>query len=188
MINLLTGSLAIILGPTSVLTGASAPTEQSPGVATSTPIFHKKNAETDNAAGLNSSACVTEQKSVSGVPVLILISIPDLLRQDWNVEADLWSCPSFTELARDGNDVERWNRLHPEQPPRKPYVAQVLGDTKGPIIASSDYMRALPEQMASYLNGRLRVLGADGRLHGYSGLGGLTMKRRLLKLEGIPLR
>jgi predicted esterase len=69
---LLTGSLAIILGPTSVLAGASAPTQQSPGVATSTPILHKKNAETDNAADLNSSACVTEQKSVGGVPVLIL--------------------------------------------------------------------------------------------------------------------
>jgi len=71
MINLLIGSLALILGGTSVLLGASAPTEQSPGDPTPPAMLHKKNAEADGRAGPNSSARVTEQKSVGGVPVLI---------------------------------------------------------------------------------------------------------------------
>ena len=71
MINLLIGSLALILGGTSVLLGASAPTEQSPGDPTLPAMLHKKNAEADGRAGSNSSARVTEQKSVGGVPVLI---------------------------------------------------------------------------------------------------------------------
>jgi pyruvate dehydrogenase E1 component len=65
-------------------------------------------------------------------------------------------------LKRDAIECERHNRLHPKAEPRVPYVQQVLGGTKGPVIATSDYMRALPEQIAPYLGGRLLALGTDG--------------------------
>ncbi len=86
-----------------------------------------------------------------------------LLREDWGVEADLWSCPSFTELAREGHAFERWNRLHPTQPPKIPHVRQCLQAINGPVIAASDYMRAFAEQIRAYLEvPSYTVLGTDG--------------------------
>ena len=65
-----------------------------------------------------------------------------LLAQDWGIAADVWSCPSFTELARDGQDCERWNMLHPTEAPRVPFVAQQLGRHEGPVVASTDHVRS----------------------------------------------
>jgi pyruvate dehydrogenase E1 component len=90
------------------------------------------------------------------------IAAADLLRQDWQVESDLWSCPSFTELARNGQAVERWNRLHPGDTPQIANVTQSLADTEGPIIAASDYMRLFAEQIRPFVPRRYVVLGADG--------------------------
>ena len=86
----------------------------------------------------------------------------ELLKNDWGVEADLWSCPSFTELARDGQSCERWNRLHPTEPAKHSHVANCLSNTVGPIIAATDYTRAFAEQIRAYITAPYTVLGTDG--------------------------
>ncbi|MGZ8164482.1 MAG: pyruvate dehydrogenase (acetyl-transferring), homodimeric type [Methylobacter sp.] len=86
----------------------------------------------------------------------------ELLRKDWGVEADLWSCPSFTELARDGQACERWNRLHPTETPRRSHVAHCLANAEGPVIAATDYSRAFAEQIRAYISAPYTVLGTDG--------------------------
>ena len=92
-----------------------------------------------------------------------------LLAQDWGIAADVWSCPSFTELARDGQDCERWNMLHPTEAPRVPFVAQQLGRHEGPVVASTDYVRSYVEPIRAFIpkNGdgsarSFKVLGTDG--------------------------
>ncbi|OJU90690.1 MAG: pyruvate dehydrogenase (acetyl-transferring), homodimeric type [Burkholderiales bacterium 66-5] len=87
-----------------------------------------------------------------------------LLAADWGVQADVWSCPSFTELGREGVDAERWNLLHPGEAPRASFVAQQLAAHAGPVIASTDWVRAYPEQIRPHLpKGRsFTVLGTDG--------------------------
>ena len=78
--------------------------------------------------------------------------------------ANVWSCPSFNELARDGQDCERWNLLHPTAEPRVPFVAQQLGSHAGPVIASTDYMKNYADQIRAFVpKGRVyKVLGTDG--------------------------
>ncbi len=100
----------------------------------------------------------------SGTILREVIAAAELLKNDWNIDADVWSAPSFTLLARDGQAVERWNLLHPTEPPQVAHVTQSLQDTSGPIIASSDYMHAFAEQIRAYMpKGRsYRVLGTDG--------------------------
>jgi pyruvate dehydrogenase E1 component len=87
-----------------------------------------------------------------------------LLESEWNVGANVWSCPSFNELAREGQDADRWNLLHPTEAPRAPFVAQQLGPYAGPVIASTDYMKNYAEQIRGFMpRGRsYRVLGTDG--------------------------
>jgi pyruvate dehydrogenase E1 component len=87
-----------------------------------------------------------------------------LLAQDWGVDAHVWSCPSFNELTRDGQDAERWNLLHPTEAPRTSFVAQQLSRTSGPVIASTDYMKNYAEQIRAFVPaGRsYKVLGTDG--------------------------
>ena len=93
-----------------------------------------------------------------------MLSAVDLLKDDWNVAADIWSVTSFTMVAREGNDVERWNMLHPGETPRIPYATECLKNTSGPIIASTDYVRLFAEQIRAYIpEGRsYTVLGTDG--------------------------
>jgi pyruvate dehydrogenase E1 component len=78
------------------------------------------------------------------------------------VKADIWSWPSFNELARDGWDVERWNRLNPEGEQRKAYVTSLLEGRSGPAIAATDYIRMYPEQVRQFVPMRYTVLGTDG--------------------------
>jgi pyruvate dehydrogenase E1 component len=87
-----------------------------------------------------------------------------LLAEDWGVAANVWSCPSFNELAREGQDCARFNLLHPEAEPRVPFVAQQLGPHAGPVVASTDYMKAYAEQIRAFVpKGRsYQVLGTDG--------------------------
>lgn len=87
-----------------------------------------------------------------------------LLEKDWGVAANVWSCPSFNELARDGQDCERWNLLHPTETPRLPFVTQQLAAHAGPVIASTDYMKNYAEQIRAFIpKGRAyKVLGTDG--------------------------
>jgi pyruvate dehydrogenase E1 component len=85
-----------------------------------------------------------------------------ILGEKYDVSSDVWSCTSFTQLRREAQECQRWNMLNPEKPARHSYVEEQLVGTEGPIIAASDYVRALPEQLAPWLNGRLFALGTDG--------------------------
>nr|WP_233574765.1 pyruvate dehydrogenase (acetyl-transferring), homodimeric type [Stagnimonas aquatica] len=98
----------------------------------------------------------------SGALLREVLAASELLKADWGVSSDVWSVPSFTELARDAQDCERWNLLHPEQAPRVPYVTECLRGMTGPAIASSDWIRAWPEQVRAYVPMPYHVLGADG--------------------------
>ncbi len=98
----------------------------------------------------------------SGTILREVMAAAELLEQDFGVASDIWSCPSFTELRRDGMEAERWNRLHPESKPRQSYVAQCLDKHAGPIIAATDYMRLFADQIRPYLDRRFTVLGTDG--------------------------
>ncbi len=99
----------------------------------------------------------------SGTILREVIAAAELLEKDWKVAADVWSVTSFTELARDGMDCERWNRLHPMEKPRIPYVTRQLQDAAGPVVASTDYVRMFADQIRPYLDGRGCItLGTDG--------------------------
>ncbi len=98
----------------------------------------------------------------SGAILREVIAAAELLKKDWAVEADIWSCPSFTGLARDGQDCARWNLLHPTDKPKLSHVEQCLKDTRGPVIASTDYVRAFAEQIRPWVPRRYAVLGTDG--------------------------
>ncbi|MGD9872100.1 MAG: pyruvate dehydrogenase (acetyl-transferring), homodimeric type, partial [Thauera sp.] len=98
----------------------------------------------------------------SGTIFREVIAAAELLKADWGVEADIWGAPSFNELARDGQDVERWNLLHPMDEPKKSHVAQKLDGAQGPVIAATDYIRMFPEQIRPFVKGSYVTLGTDG--------------------------
>ena len=100
----------------------------------------------------------------SGTILREVIAAAELLEQEWDIAADIWSAPSFTLLARDGQDAERWNMLNPTKTPKLAYVTQQLIDSAGPIIAATDYMRTYAEQIRAFMPaGRsYKVLGTDG--------------------------
>ncbi|MBV9223735.1 MAG: pyruvate dehydrogenase (acetyl-transferring), homodimeric type [Acidobacteriaceae bacterium] len=85
-----------------------------------------------------------------------------ILAEQYGVGANVWSVTSYTELRRDALTVDRWNRLHPSEPERKPYLLEALGDVDMPIIAATDYMKAVADQISPWLPGRLTSLGTDG--------------------------
>ena len=86
----------------------------------------------------------------------------EILTEKFQIRADVWSVTSYNELRREAVDTERWNRLNPDQPARIPYIVQALEGTKGPIIAATDYVKTLPDQLAPWLKDRLVSLGTDG--------------------------
>jgi pyruvate dehydrogenase E1 component len=104
----------------------------------------------------------------SGTILNEVIAAADLLESDWGVLSDVWSVTSFSELRRDGIEVERHNMLHPESEPRTAYVTEQLSGRRGPVVASTDYLRAVPDQIRQWVvdaGGRsrsYRVLGTDG--------------------------
>ncbi|TCO75574.1 pyruvate dehydrogenase E1 component, partial [Plasticicumulans lactativorans] len=98
----------------------------------------------------------------SGVILREVIAAAELLKADWGVEADLWSCPSFTQLAREGHEVNRQNLLNPGTPARRSHVETCLADTQGPVIASTDYIRLFPDQIRAFVPRRYVTLGTDG--------------------------
>jgi pyruvate dehydrogenase E1 component len=100
----------------------------------------------------------------SGTILRESIFAAELLKNDWNIAADVWSAPSLTLVARDGIDCERWNMVNPTKPQRVPYVTGLLKDSSGPIVATTDYIRSFAEQIRPYVpQGRsFKVLGTDG--------------------------
>ena len=98
----------------------------------------------------------------SGTILVQAIRAAEMLQSDFGVTADIWSATSFNELARDGQDALRWNRLNPLAAPREAYVAQELSKAKGPFIAATDYVKTYAEQIRAFVPGRYTVLGTDG--------------------------
>lgn len=102
------------------------------------------------------------QLLASGVGFPWVTKAAKLLAEDWGVAAETWSVTSWNELARDGSAAEEWNFLHPSDEPRTPYVTQKLADADGPFVAVSDFMRAVPDQIARWVPGDYHCLGTDG--------------------------
>ena len=84
------------------------------------------------------------------------------LLEGYDVAADVWSVTSWAQLYRDGHECDRWNMLHPLEPPRQPYVTHCLGREPGVVVAASDYLKALPDSLSQWLDTRLVALGTDG--------------------------
>ena len=82
--------------------------------------------------------------------------------EDWGVDADIWSCTSFNELAREAQEIERWNRLHPLEKPKTPYITQQLKGHRGPAIAATDYIKQYADQVREWIPSSYTVLGTDG--------------------------
>jgi len=114
-----------------------------------------------NADGLGDDA-PRAQLLASGVGVPWALEAQELLRNDWGVVADVWSVTSWGELRRDGLAADEQAFLHPDAEPRVPWVTQRLKDAPGPVIAVSDYMRAVQDQIAQWVPGDFASLGADG--------------------------
>ena len=98
----------------------------------------------------------------SGAILRHVLLAQDLLAEKYNIASNVWSVTSYTQLRRDAHACERWNMLHPTSPPRKSYVEQTLAGESGLFVAASDYVRALPEQIRSWVPGELYALGTDG--------------------------
>ncbi|HEU5339977.1 pyruvate dehydrogenase (acetyl-transferring), homodimeric type [Edaphobacter sp.] len=111
-------------------------------------------------------------KAAAGEPAIALfgsgtilnetLRAQEILATKYGVQSDVWSVTSYNELRRDALAVERWNRLHPAEKERTPYLLTALGGFKGPIVAASDYMKTLPDALAQWLPSRLVALGTDG--------------------------
>ncbi|MBY0241692.1 MAG: pyruvate dehydrogenase (acetyl-transferring), homodimeric type [Burkholderiaceae bacterium] len=100
----------------------------------------------------------------SGTILRESIFAAELLKNDWNIAADVWSAPSLTLVAREGQDCERWNLVNPSKEQRVPYVTNLLKDSTGPIVATTDYMKAFAEQIRAFIpkDRTYKVLGTDG--------------------------
>jgi pyruvate dehydrogenase E1 component len=86
----------------------------------------------------------------------------ELLAENHDVGAELWSATSYKALREDALTTERWNRLHPAETPRTPYVTEALSSAEGPVLAVTDYMKAVPDQVARWVPGPFASLGTDG--------------------------
>jgi pyruvate dehydrogenase E1 component len=102
------------------------------------------------------------QLLASGVAVQWALEAQRLLQVDWNVQADVWSVTSWNELAREAVNVDEWNLLHPGDSPRTPYLTRKVADVVGPIVAVTDYMRAVPDQIAQWVPTDWSSVGTDG--------------------------
>ncbi len=134
------------------------------------PAFpEKKDIEDEIIKGIYQLEQVAPKKAVANVQLLgsgtILERVREaakILADDYNVSSDVYSVTSFNELGRDGQDVTRWNMLHPESEQRVPYIAQVIKKEAGPAIAATDYIKNYSDQVRAYLDTEYRCLGTDG--------------------------
>ncbi len=102
----------------------------------------------------------------SGTAMLAALDAQQILADDYGVAADVWSATSYKMLREEALSTERWNRLHPTEPARTPYVTELLNDSEGPIVAVTDFMKAVPDQVARFAPRPFASLGTDG--YGYS--------------------
>jgi pyruvate dehydrogenase E1 component len=102
------------------------------------------------------------QLLASGPLVRLALEAQEKLQSDFGVAADIWSATSYQQLRNEALDCERWNRLHPAERPRVPYVSDVLEEADGPVVAVSDFMKAVPDQIARWVREPYVSLGTDG--------------------------
>ncbi len=128
------------------------PDGAAPGILKGMYLFREGKAGATNRVQLMGSGTILRE----------VIAGAELLEQDFGIAADIWSCPSFTELRREAMAVERWNMLHPTETQKTSYVETCLTGRQGPVIAATDYMRLFADQIRPYVPGRYKVLGTDG--------------------------
>src|SRR5690606_15740536 len=116
----------------------------------------------EGKAGKGKKAAKRVQLLGAGTILREVEAAADILREQYGIEADVWSVTSFNELRRDGMDAERWNMLHPEDKPRQSWVAQCLDGRSGPVVAATDYMKIYADQIRPYISAPYKVLGTDG--------------------------
>ncbi len=104
----------------------------------------------------------TVQLFGSGPALNEAVRAQQILAESYGIAADVWSVTSYNELRREALGTERWNRLHPGETARRPYIVSALGEAQGPIVAATEYMKVVPDQLAPWLPGRLVTLGTDG--------------------------
>src|SRR5688572_18567148 len=104
----------------------------------------------------------TAQILGSGTILREALRAQEILAEKFKVAADVWSATSYAQMRRDAMAADRWNRLHPEEKPKSNWIADQLGAASGPIVATSDYMKAVPDQISRWLPGRFTPLGTDG--------------------------
>jgi pyruvate dehydrogenase E1 component len=113
-------------------------------------------------ASENKKSKLRAQLFGSGAILREALMAQEILETKFGVAADVWSVTSYKQLYVDGNETERWNRLHPGEQPRVPYVTRTLGDAPGVLVAASDYLKTLPNMISKWLPRRLATLGTDG--------------------------
>jgi pyruvate dehydrogenase E1 component len=126
-----------------------------------------KGAEEGILRGLYKFRAATDGKAVvqlfgSGSILNEALRAQQILAEKYGVPADVWSVTSYNELRRDALAIERWNRLHPAEPEKRPYILTALDGSDGPIVAATDFMKAVPDQLSPWLLSRLVTLGTDG--------------------------
>jgi pyruvate dehydrogenase E1 component len=110
----------------------------------------------------NKKAKLRAQLFGSGAILNEVLRAQDILEQRYSVAADVWSVTSYKCLYTDAIEAERWNRLHPDETPRVPYLAEQLKDSPGVLVAASDYLKTLPLSLSKWMPRRLAALGTDG--------------------------
>jgi pyruvate dehydrogenase E1 component len=110
----------------------------------------------------NAKAKLRAQLFGSGAILNEVLRAQEILETKYGVAADVWSVTSYKELYNDGIESERWNRLHPGEKARVPYVTKCLGDAPGVLVAASDYLKTLPNMISKWMPRRLASLGTDG--------------------------
>jgi pyruvate dehydrogenase E1 component len=113
-------------------------------------------------AAANPKAKLRAQLFGSGAILNEAVKAQQILSEKYGVEADVWSVTSYKALYMDGNEVERWNRLHPAEKPRVPYMTEILKNAPGVLVAASDYLKTLPNMISKWMPRRLASLGTDG--------------------------
>ena len=98
----------------------------------------------------------------SGAILREVIAASDILKENFNIDSDIWSIPGINQLHRDGIDTERWNRDNPGKERKTSYLTSVMKERKGPVVISTDYIRAYPEQIRRLIPGKVSILGTDG--------------------------
>ena len=138
------------------------------------------------APAADPEAPLRSQILASGVGVPWALRAQELLAQDWNVHADVWSVTSWNELRRDGLECDDHNLLHPQDEARIPYITQKLAGAPGPIVAVSDYMKAVQDQISPWVQQPWSSLGTDG--WGLSDTRGALRRHFLVDAESITVQ